>query len=81
MGFKIAFAEVILTRFLVEDAEWAFFEPFLIAVRGRGGRPVTNRLYVLDGIFWIARTGAHGAICLKSWANGRASIVSSGVGP
>ena len=58
MGFKIAFAEVILTRFLVEDAEWAFFEPFLIAVRGRGGRPVTNRLCVLDGILWIARTGA-----------------------
>ena len=58
MGFKIAFAEVILTRFLVEDAEWAFFEPFLIAVRGRGGRPVTNRLCALDGISWIARTGA-----------------------
>ena len=58
MGFKIAFAKVILTRLLMEDAEWAFFEPFLIAVRWQGGRPVTNRLCVLDGNFWIARTGA-----------------------
>jgi len=58
MRFKIAFARVILTRLLMEDAERAFFEPFLIAVRGQGGRPVTNRLCVLDGILWIARTGA-----------------------
>ena len=30
----------------------------LIAVRGQGGRPVTNHRCVLDGILWIARTGA-----------------------
>ena len=40
------------------DAEWAFFEPFLMAVRGQGGRPASNHRLVLDGIFWIARTGA-----------------------
>lgn len=40
------------------DAEWAFFEPFLMAVRGRGGRPASNHRLVLDGVFWIARTGA-----------------------
>ncbi|WP_413840884.1 MULTISPECIES: IS5 family transposase [Alphaproteobacteria] len=42
----------------MEDAEWAFFEPFLMAVRGQGGRPASNHRLVLDGIFWIARTGA-----------------------
>lgn len=42
----------------MEDAEWAFFEPFIVAVRGRGGRPASNHRLVLDGIFWIARTGA-----------------------
>jgi transposase len=47
-----------LARLLMEDAEWAFFEPFIVAVRGRGGRPASNHRLVLDGIFWIARTGA-----------------------
>ena len=47
-----------MARLLMEDAEWAFFEPFLAAVRGQGGRPATDHRRVLDGIFWIARTGA-----------------------
>ena len=47
-----------MARLLMEDAEWAFFEPFLIAIRGQGGRPASNHRLVLDGIFWIARTGA-----------------------
>lgn len=42
----------------MSDREWAFFEPFLHAIRGRGGRPAWNYRLVLDGIFWIARTGA-----------------------
>lgn len=45
-------------RWLMEDAEWAFFVPFLMAIRGQGGRPASNHRRVLDGIFWIARTGA-----------------------
>ena len=47
-----------MARLLMVDAEWAFFEPFLMAVRGQGGRPASNHRLVLDGIFWIARTGA-----------------------
>lgn len=42
----------------MEDAEWAFFEGFIEAIRGRGGRPAGNHRQVLDGVFWIARTGA-----------------------
>lgn len=42
----------------MEDAEWAFFEPFLIGIRGRGGRPATDHRLVLDAVFWIARTGS-----------------------
>jgi transposase len=42
----------------MDDAEWSFFEPFLIAIRGRGGRPASDHRLVLDGVFWIARTGA-----------------------
>jgi transposase len=47
-----------LARLLMEDAEWRFFEQFILAIRGRGGRPASDHRRVLDGIFWIARTGA-----------------------
>ena len=47
-----------MARLLMEDAEWAFFKPFLIAVRGRGGRPASDHRRILDAIFWIARTGS-----------------------
>jgi len=33
----------------MEDAEWALFEPFLVAVRGQGGRPAANHRQTLDG--------------------------------
>ena len=47
-----------MARLLMEDDEWAFFEPFLFAVRGRGGRPARNHRRILDAVFWIARTGS-----------------------
>lgn len=50
--------EVILARLLMKDPEWVFFEQFISAIRGRGGRKASNHRLVLDGVFWIARTGA-----------------------
>ena len=47
-----------MARLLMEDSEWAFFEQFIVSVRGQGGRQASNHRLVLDGIFWIARTGA-----------------------
>ena len=47
-----------MARLLMEDAEWGFFEPFRLAIRGRGGRPASDHRNVLDAIFWIARTGS-----------------------
>lgn len=43
-----------MIRGLMSDAEWAFFEPF---VTPKTGRPSEYRR-VLDGIFWVTRTGA-----------------------
>ncbi len=43
-----------MIRGLMSDVEWAFFEPF---VTPRTGRPSEYRR-VLDGIFWVTRTGA-----------------------
>jgi transposase len=40
------------------DEEWTFFQPFLTERSEQGGRPARNHRQVLDGIFWIARTGA-----------------------
>src|SRR5499427_9215474 len=42
----------------MSDNEWEFFEPFLTGRSEQGGRPARNHRQVLDGIFWIARTGA-----------------------
>ena len=39
----------------MSDEEWSFFSGFLIA---RTGRPPKDHRRVLDGIFWISRTGA-----------------------
>ncbi len=40
------------------DAEWAFFAAFLVEAGARGGRPAKDHRRVLDGIFWVARTGS-----------------------
>lgn len=42
----------------MSDEEWAVFEQFISAVGAPNGRKPTNHRLVLDGIFWIARTGA-----------------------
>lgn len=42
----------------VSDAEWRFMEPFVIETPRRPGRPPRNHRLVIDGIFWIACTGA-----------------------
>ena len=40
------------------DEEWGFFQLFLTGASEQGGRPPNDHRRVLDGIFWIARTGA-----------------------
>lgn len=47
-----------MVRGLMTDREWKFFEPFVVASGGKSGRPPGDHRLVLDGIFWIARTGA-----------------------
>lgn len=42
----------------MSNDEWAFFKRFILAVRSPNGRKPTNHRLVLDGIFWIARTGS-----------------------
>ena len=47
-----------MIRRRLSNAEWTFFEPFLIETGPKRGRPPSDHRRVLDGIFWIARTGA-----------------------
>lgn len=42
----------------MSDEEWRFFEGFILGVRAPNGRKPANHRLVLDGIFWIARTGS-----------------------
>ena len=46
-----------MVRNLMSDAEWAFFEPFVVEKGPRRGRRPRDHRLVLDGVFWIARTG------------------------
>ena len=47
-----------MIRDLMSDEEWAFFAPFVIERGPKRGRPPKNHRLVLDGVFWIVRTGA-----------------------
>jgi transposase len=42
----------------MSDDAWGLFERFILAVRAPNGRKPLNHRLVLDGIFWIARTGS-----------------------
>jgi transposase len=42
----------------MSDEEWAFFAPFVIETGPRRGRRPADHRLVLDGVFWIARTGS-----------------------
>ena len=50
--------EISLARDLMSDEEWAFHERFILAIRAPNGRKPLNHRLVLDGIFWVARTGS-----------------------
>lgn len=41
----------------MSDEEWACLEPFVIERGTRSGRRPRDHRLVLDGVFWIARTG------------------------
>lgn len=47
-----------MARDLMSDEEWAFFAPFVIETGPKRGRPPKDHRRVLDGVFWIARTGS-----------------------
>jgi transposase len=47
-----------LVRGLMSDEEWAFFATFVIETGPRRGRRPRDRRQVLDGVFWLARTGS-----------------------
>jgi len=42
----------------MSDEEWEIFEPFVAPSVPRKGRPAQDHRRVLDGIFWINRTGS-----------------------
>lgn len=67
-----------MVRGLMSDEEWAFFAPFVIETGPRRGRRPRNHRLVLDGVFWIARTGSAGGTCTITAPNGIRSTASFG---
>jgi transposase len=53
--------ETVVDTFRIPDALWERMEPLLPKVRRsrKGGRPPLPRRQVLDGIFYVLRTGCH----------------------
>jgi transposase len=53
---------------MLTDQQWGKIEPLLRKLRKskRGGRPWVDSRRVLEGILWIARSGAGGRIFLPS---------------
>ncbi len=47
-----------MVRGLMSDEEWGFFAPFVIETGPRRGRRRRDHRLVLDGVFWLARTGS-----------------------
>ena len=47
-----------MDRDIIDDATWGLLAPFLPPERGRACRPSIDNRQVLEGIFWIARTGS-----------------------
>ena len=41
----------------MSEQEWSCLEPFVVGSVASGGRRPRNHRLVLDGVFWIARTG------------------------
>jgi hypothetical protein len=64
----------------MDDAEWAFFEPFLMAIRGRGGRPrqITGLCWMV--CFGLQERARNGVIYRRNSVNGRVFTGNSGVG-
>jgi len=42
----------------LDEDEWAFCAPFVIETGARRGRPPRDHRRVIDGVLWIALTGA-----------------------
>jgi transposase len=54
-------------RYELADLEWSAIKPFL-PNRPRGVPRVNDRR-VLNGVFWVLRSGGHGATCLRRSRN------------
>jgi len=64
-----------MSRYDLTDFEWRMIQP-LLPNKPRGVPGVDDRR-VLNGIFWVVRSGRRGAICPSVMALGRpATIVS-----
>ncbi len=53
----------------LSDAEWGFIEPFVVETPRRPGRPPRDHRQVLDGVFWIACSGAPWRRLPKKYGN------------
>lgn len=68
-----------MSRYDLTNFEWRMISP-LLPNKSRGVPRVDDRR-VLNGIFWVLRSGAHGMIYQKDMVRTQLAIIDSGVGP
>src|SRR5688572_14571126 len=68
-----------MARFDLSDAEWALIRP-LLPNKPRGVARVNDRR-VINGIFYVLRTGSPGVICRSAMGRTRPSTTASIAGP
>ena len=55
---RLLLGRAVVVRGLMSDEGWAFFAPFVIETGPKRGHPPRDYRLVLDGVFWLARTGS-----------------------
>ena len=46
-----------MTRMMIRDKDWEKIQPLLLGGVGKQGRPSKNARLIVEGIFWVLRTG------------------------
>ena len=69
------YAELTVMRYELSDSEWSVLR-VMLPNKPRGVPRVDDRR-VLNGIFWVLRSGAPGAIFRKPMAHGRLATIGS----
>ena len=69
-----------ISRYIITDRQWAKIEPHCLGKKSDPGRTDGDARLFLEGVFWIARTGAQWRDLPCELASGTRSTAGSAIG-